>query len=233
VTSPGSAFDPYAARYQDEVQKSIAFAGVRHDVFLTAKVDALEDLARGDGRDPRTLDVLDLGCGVGGMTRMLAARFGRVTGTDPSREAVHTAALQGGGAAYTHFDGGRLPFRSGAFDFVVASCVLHHVPRPERAPLVRELLRVCRPPGGLVVFEHNPWHPFTRLAVSRCEFDRDAELLTAGETRSLAEAAQAAALDTRYILLLPWRARIVERLEQALRAVPLGAQYLVFARVAA
>jgi SAM-dependent methyltransferase len=89
--TPPTAFDPYATRYQDEVQKSIAFAGVRHDVFLTAKVDALEALARGDGRDPRALEVLDLGCGVGVMTRMLAARFGRVTGTDPSGQALRTA----------------------------------------------------------------------------------------------------------------------------------------------
>jgi len=229
--TPPTAFDPYATRYQDEVQKSIAFAGVRHDVFLAAKVDALEALARRDGRDPRALEVLDLGCGVGVMTRMLAARFGRVTGTDPSGQALRTAGGHGSGPAYAHYDGARLPFRDGAFDFVVASCVLHHVPRPERAALVRELLRVCRPPGGLVVFEHNPWHPFTRLAVSRCEFDRDAELLTAAETRSLAAAARAAALETRYILLVPWRARIVEHLEHALRSVPLGAQYLVFARV--
>ena len=225
-----SEFDSYAGNYQAEVEKSIAFAGVRHDVFLEAKADALAQLARRRGRDLRALSVLDLGCGVGVMTRMLGRSFGRVHGTDVSREAVRTAARQGAQPSYSLYDGARLPFQDGAFDFAVTACVLHHVLRADRPALMRELLRVTRPPGGVVVFEHNPWNPLTRLAVSRCEFDRDAELLTPSGTRALMEHAGATVEESRYILFLPWRHPIVDRIENALHTVPLGAQYLVFAR---
>src|SRR5690348_11680038 len=46
-------------------------------------------------------------------------------------------------------DGARLPFRSGSFDYVVATAVLEHVPHPQR--VVREIHRVLRPQGVLYV----------------------------------------------------------------------------------
>ena len=36
-----------------------------------------------------------------------------------------------------------------------------------------------------MVFEHNPFHPLTRLAVSRCAFDFDATLLRPGRLQGL------------------------------------------------
>ncbi len=42
-------------------------------------------------------------------------------------------------------DAARLPFRSGSFDYVVATAVLEHVPYPHR--VVREVHRILRPRG--------------------------------------------------------------------------------------
>jgi ubiquinone/menaquinone biosynthesis C-methylase UbiE len=47
-------------------------------------------------------------------------------------------------------DAARLPFRSAAFDCVIATAVLEHVPHPQR--VVREVHRVLRP-GGLFYVE--------------------------------------------------------------------------------
>ena len=68
----------------------------------------------------------------------------------------------------------------------------------------------------------------TRLAVARCEFDRDAVLLSAGKARKLLAAGGLREIGTRYFLLLPWEAKPARRLERALSNVPFGAQYAAF-----
>ena len=51
-------------------------------------------------------------------------------------------------------DGARLPFADGSFDVVYSSNVLEHV--PDRAAMVREMVRVARP-GGLVFAAYTVW----------------------------------------------------------------------------
>jgi SAM-dependent methyltransferase len=226
---PASGHLDHAARYEELVGRSIAFSGLDHEFFIQAKADHLVDLARRRLGGPERLSVLDLGCGVGLLARKLVSAFGRVHGADASRDAVRAARGLGGGVSYTACAGARLPFPDDSFDLVLAACVLHHVPRAERGALVRELVRVARPAGGVAVFEHNPFHPLTRLAVSRCDFDRDAHLVSLGKTCALFAGAAARILERRYILHFPWRGRLAGRLERLLGRAPLGAQYLVFA----
>jgi hypothetical protein len=94
-----------------------------------------------------------------------------------------------------------------------------------------EMRRVVRPGGLVCVIEHNPLNPLARLAVSRCEFDRDAVLLGAGTTRKLMAASGLREIDARYFLLLPWDASSARRVENALGNMPLGAQYAAFGTV--
>jgi len=75
------------------------------------------------------------------------------------------------------------------------------------------------------VIEHNPLNPLTRLAVSRCAFDRDAVLLRAGRTEALMTQAGFGAVRSRYFVLLPSAAPWARRVERACRHLPLGAQY--------
>lgn len=51
-------------------------------------------------------------------------------------------------------DGAALPFADGSFDVVYSSNVLEHV--PDRAAMVREMVRVARP-GGLVLAAYTVW----------------------------------------------------------------------------
>lgn len=76
------------------------------------------------------------------------------------------------------------------------------------------------------VIEHNPLNPLTRLAVTRCEFDRDAVLLRSGQTRRPLDDAGLRHIDRRYFALLPWATPFVRRIEHGLRNLPLGAQYV-------
>jgi SAM-dependent methyltransferase len=96
--------------------------------------------------------VLDLGCGTGELTRVLAAAGLRVAGCDISRQMLLRASRDRGRCAgWVRLEPGwrRLPFASAAFDVVVAASVLEYVAEP--AAVLRECARVLRP-GGVVLY---------------------------------------------------------------------------------
>lgn len=223
-------FDAYADEYGDAVQRSIDFTGLDHDFFTRRKANLLVELAARLVAPSTTLRALDVGCGVGVTDACLVGRFAELEGVDTSEEAVRRAADANPSVRYRSYDGGRLPYDDERFDLAFAICVLHHVAPPERATFAAELGRVVRPGGVVAVFEHNPWNPLTRLAVSRCEFDEDAVLLRARTTRRLLEGAGLRPVERRYVIFLPSDRPRVRALDDALRHVPLGAQYYVAAR---
>jgi SAM-dependent methyltransferase len=105
---------------------------------------------------------------------------------------------------------------------------MHHVPPQERLALLCEIRRVVRPGGLVCIIEHNPFNPLTRVAVMRCEFDRDAVLLRAIQSRRLMIATGLRHIDTRYFLLLPWATPLTRRIEAGIQHLPLGAQYVTY-----
>ena len=78
-----------------------------------------------------------------------------------------------------------------------------------------------------MVFEHNPLNPLTRLAVSRCEFDADAVLLSRHRLKELFIDSGVSPVEGRYILFLPFRGSLFARSERVFRWLPLGAQYYI------
>jgi len=91
--------------------------------------------------------VLDLGCGVGDMSR--AAPPGvRVIGIDHDQGALELAGRYGQVVAWDAGTGRRLPFPRSRFDAVIARDVLEHLDRPWDT--LREMRAVLRP-GGLVL----------------------------------------------------------------------------------
>jgi SAM-dependent methyltransferase len=221
-------FDDYRSNYRDVVQSSIDFSGLSHSFFMRAKADLLRDLvAEHLGSDkPRMLDV---GCGVGSLHPLLRGIAGPLSGIDVSSDCIAQARVDNRDGDYRAFDGSSFPFDDGSFDLVTAVCVLHHIDPAARANFVKEMRRVARPGGMICIIEHNPLNPLTRLAVMRCEFDRDATLLGAGEVRRLLAAGGLREIGSRHFLLLPWETKRARRIEAALGNVPLGAQYGAFA----
>ena len=109
------------------------------------------------GRDPATMRVLEIGCGVGRMTRALAATFGEVHGVDVSSEMVRRASefLLSTPNAHVHCNSGRDLQVLGdlRFDFAFSFIVFQHV--PSRAIIdnyVREAGHRLRP-GSLFKFQ--------------------------------------------------------------------------------
>ncbi|THD53315.1 MAG: class I SAM-dependent methyltransferase [Bradyrhizobium sp.] len=220
-------FDSYRSNYRDVVQSSIDFSGLPHSFFMRAKADLLRDLiARRLG--PEKPAMLDVGCGVGSFHPLLRGMVGRLSGIDVSSASIAQARADNRDVDYQGFDGSSFPFDDAGFDLVTAICVLHHVAPAQWQHFINEMRRVLRPGGLICVIEHNPLNPLTRLAVSRCEFDRDAVLLGAGKARKLLAAGGLHEIGARYFLLLPWEAKPARVVEGALSNVPLGAQYAVF-----
>jgi ubiquinone/menaquinone biosynthesis C-methylase UbiE len=218
-------FDSYDKNYDAVVQSSIDFSGLPHSFFMTAKVDLLRDLlaTRLAGREKPS--ALDVGCGVGAFHPAISGMFRRLCGTDVSAASIAQAKQRYPGVEYQAYDGEILPYGQATFDCATAICVMHHV-LPEKWPgFLREMRRVVRPGGLICIIEHNPFNPLTRLAVARCEFDRDAVLLRAGRTQRLMAEAGLREVDTRYFLLLPWATPLTRRIERGFWRAPLGAQY--------
>ena len=220
-------FDKYRSNYRDVVQSSIDFSGLPHSFFMRAKVDVLREvIAQRLGTAKPA--VLDVGCGVGSFHPLLRSTVGRLSGIDVSSASIEQARAANNDVDYRDFDGVNFPFEDAGFDLATAICVVHHVSPDRWKDFFREMCRVVRPGGVVCVIEHNPLNPLTRLAVFRCEFDRDAALISAGSTREIMSKAGLSKIDTRHFLLLPWEAKPARRIERALSRVPLGAQYAAF-----
>jgi ubiquinone/menaquinone biosynthesis C-methylase UbiE len=225
----GELFDAYDKSYGTVVQSSIDFAGLPHSFFSRAKADALRELIAARLPGTQKPHMLDVGCGVGEIHPFLQGIFGRVCGADVSGSSVAQARIRNPEVEYQAYMGETLPYESATFDVSMAICVLHHVLPSQWARFLREMRRVVRPGGLVCLIEHNPFNPLTRLAVARCEFDRDAVLLRAGRMRALMSDSGLRDFQSHYFLMLPSAAPPARRLERWFRHIPLGAQYIASA----
>lgn len=109
------------------------------------------------GRDPKQMRVLEIGCGVGRVTRALANLFGEVHAVDVSGEMVERArkALASFPNAHVYQNNGMdlsiIP--GGDYDFAFSTIVFQHIPsRDVIENYVREVARLLRP-GALFKFQ--------------------------------------------------------------------------------
>jgi 2-polyprenyl-3-methyl-5-hydroxy-6-metoxy-1,4-benzoquinol methylase len=106
--------------------------------------------------DVAGLRVLEIGCGVGEFSRLLAERGARVIGADISAVAVKETGdqLKGyEGAEAIVADICAIPFRDESFDLVVSLETIEHSPDPRKA--LAELVRVTRRGCRLIVSSPN------------------------------------------------------------------------------
>ncbi len=103
---------------------------------------------------PAGLDWLDVGCGNGAFTEILAARMSpaSLTGIDPSDGQIEYARQRAATAQATFHigDAQALPFADASFDAATMALAISFVPEPARA--VAELARVTKPGGSVSTY---------------------------------------------------------------------------------
>jgi SAM-dependent methyltransferase len=225
-----SVYDRHRDTYASDLDAAVRFSGKDHAFFTRRKAEELVALAERHVGPAGVLTALDVGSGIGLTDSFLAGQFGSLAGVDVAHGALERAAERNPDVDYEAYDGERLPFADGAFDVTFTVCVVQVLPPERRAAFVGELQRVTSPRGAVVVFEHNPYNPLTRLAVRRFSLGRDARMLSARQLVELLRRAGASILETEHILLVPSDSRVARGLERRLARLPLGAQYAVAAR---
>src|SRR5437016_8388484 len=137
--------------------------------MVTLEEEILDDLPNiCQGKDPKQMRILEIGCGAGRVTRAFAGFFGEVWAVDISREMVRQARAACAGFANAHVvqnNGKDLravssPWRARLglaqpleFDFAFSFKVFQHIPsRQIIENYLREAHRLLRP-GGLFKFQ--------------------------------------------------------------------------------
>ena len=138
------------------------------DVATQERLAGILELRAADGQQRAMLDsylseidfpagarVLEIGCGTGAVTRVLAdwPAVSDAVGIDPSPVFISRARELAAAANVTFElgDGRSLRFADDDFDAVVVHTTLCHVPQPER--VLAEASRILRPGGTLAVFD--------------------------------------------------------------------------------
>ncbi len=127
------------------------------DQFHIRGILATTELAAAAGLEPSTR-VLDLGCGIGGPARYLAATFGcKVTGVDLSPAFIDTATYLtarcklSDRVTFQVGDALHLPFEDAAFDAMFLQHVAMNV--EDRLALYAEVRRVLTPGGRFATYD--------------------------------------------------------------------------------
>jgi ubiquinone/menaquinone biosynthesis C-methylase UbiE len=138
--------------------------------------------------------LLDVGCGPGRMTLMLAPLVKEAVGIDLTPQMLDQAraaqATQGiTNVRWQQGDALPLPFDDGAFSIVITQATLHHFADP--AAVLAEMARVCAP-GGRILVNDMTFDPTKAKAFDHMERLRDPShlrVLSSDELRGLGRAA--------------------------------------------
>lgn len=135
-------FYRYLSRVYDRINPFIWTEEMRNDAIDLLDI---EDSDR----------ILDVGCGTGFGTTGLLKMSDRVVGIDQSPEQLARARRKLGHtpARFLLGDAERLPFRDHSYDIVWSSGSIEYWPRPVET--LREMQRVCRPGGQILVVGPN------------------------------------------------------------------------------
>lgn len=125
-----------AGYHWEQISKSIR----KRNVFVVARYELILDLI---GKEIKGKKMLDVGCGDGVLSYLLAKNGANVTGIDNSEEAIKFAKEKCKDFTNLNFQVAsayELPFSDNSFDYIISSDVIEHLKYPEK--MLAEIKRV-------------------------------------------------------------------------------------------
>lgn len=121
---------------------------------------------------------LDVGCGTGVLAQRLVAMGFEMTGVDPSEGMLEVMRARSDLVTAVHGSATDLPFASDSFDLVMTVAVMHHIADPgDIRTALAEMVRVVKPGGTLLIWDHNPRNPYWGRLMARVPQDDGSERL--------------------------------------------------------
>lgn len=233
-----TVFDQIARDYERIHNRSLP-PGVHSDEFVSQKAESVVQwITR--GYRGKEFCYLDFGCGNGRLFKSLAESPAlkpliekdrlRLFGFDTSLESLEEAKTVAGPHKVCLVNDLKDLPRDIRFDLVISCNVFHHIVPAERAAAAKTLRGWMKPIAQLVIWEHNPFNPLTRMLVKICPFDKDARLLKLSATKTLFETHSCRHVRHAYVNVVPprWqKLKLLSALERKLTSYPIGAQYWV------
>jgi ubiquinone/menaquinone biosynthesis C-methylase UbiE len=137
---------------QAESYDRVRYTSLEGSYFVDLEVRALSKWMR----DPASLRLLDIPAGTGRLSIPLAEMGAEVHGVDitesmvrKAQEKAHRKGLRN--VTFRVANGRLLPFQAGTFDIVTSFKFFHLIPNSEKHLFVREMARVVKPGGRLIV----------------------------------------------------------------------------------
>lgn len=161
----GTNFDDVAAAYDDSLPDFV----VEH--YLAKRLAFIQQHTP-QGRS------LDVGCGTGQLAGRVAGAGYDVTGLDPSRGMLGVMQRSNRAVAGVTGSGMTLPFADDTFELTYCVAVMHHVAESDRVRrTLQEMVRVTKPGGHVLVWDHNPRNPYWPYLMRRVPQDTGEERL--------------------------------------------------------
>lgn len=161
----GSHFDEIATVYDESLPAHVVEHYLRkRTAFITASCPSGS--------------VLDVGCGTGALAQRLSAAGYQVAGVDPSEGMLEITRSRAPAVRTVKASGTALPFEADSFDLVLSVATMHHIADPASVrQTLAEMVRVCKPSGRVLVWDHNPRNPYWSSLMARVPQDTGEERL--------------------------------------------------------
>lgn len=172
-------FDNYIKDYRKNLDQCLHLSGESSAYFAQYKAHKLAEWLPQLQNKP--ISILDFGCGDGLMTHYVNISFphAKLFGVDPSPESIKEAQ-----SGYKHItfsvnsdQNTLLDFPDNYFDIVYAAGCFHHIPFNMHQGYCKELMRIIKPSGNLIIFELNPLNPLTVYTFKNNPIDQHATMM--------------------------------------------------------
>jgi ubiquinone/menaquinone biosynthesis C-methylase UbiE len=226
-------FDEYTKTYEQEINSVLSIFGKELYFFSSVKAQHISQILSKTFSHKENIDVLDIGCGNGIIHPHLLSLCPKINllGVDVAHEFLLEGKKKNTQIKHIVYDGDNLPFKNNSFDFAYTISVMHHVVPIKWDSFMKEMKRVVRPNGQLLVFEMNPYNPGAQYVAKTCSFDKDAILLRPGKLKSIILNAGLIDIQTCFILFTPFKSKFFKWVEKTFSSVPLGAHFYVLGLV--